>query len=101
MPLTHSFNTNNKRLEITVTDRFDFSLHREFRDAYRDYIGQSPEVVIDLNRAEYMDSSALGMMLLMREQLGGDAARITISTSSPEIRRILDIANFGKLFNLA
>ncbi|HIA07878.1 MAG TPA: anti-sigma factor antagonist [Chromatiaceae bacterium] len=56
--------------------------------------------VIDLSQAEYMDNSALGMLLLMREKVGGDTARIAIVVKNPEIKKILEVANFQRIFEL-
>ena len=47
-----------------------------------------------------MDSSALGMLLLLREFAGGDDADIQLVSPNAEIRNVLDIANFGKLFTI-
>ena len=40
------------------------------------------------------------MLLLWREHAGGDAARIRIINCTPEVRRILGIANFHTLFDI-
>ena len=50
--------------------------------------------------ADYMDSSALGMLLLLREHAGGDNAKIEVVGCKPEIKKILAIANFQKLFDI-
>lgn len=86
-----------KTVKIAPNGRFDFSLHREFRDAYS---GQPREMnyIVELRHVGYMDSSALGMMLLLREHAGGDKAKIKITNPSPEVREILGIANFNQLF---
>jgi anti-anti-sigma factor len=83
---------------LRVDGRFDFNVHRQFRDAYHNLPENSDGVVVDLKGAEYMDSSALGMLLLLREHFGGQAAKVTIVNTSPEIRKILEIANFDRLF---
>jgi len=48
-----------------------------------------------------MDSSALGMLLMMREYLGGNDASISITNCSSDIKNILTVANFQGLFNMA
>ena len=55
---------------------------------------------VDLSGAEYLDSSALGMLLLLREHAGGESSKIDITHASDEVRKVLDVANFGKLFNI-
>lgn len=87
-------------LTIQIAGRFDFSLHKEFRDAYRQLNG-SHQYVIDLSQTEYMDSSALGMLLLLREHAGGDESNIKITGCRSEIQKILKISNFEKLFEIS
>lgn len=91
---------SGRRTVISVKGRFDFSLHAAFREAYRD-LGRGSEVVVDLDEATYMDSSALGMLLLLRDHLGRDAAKVTIRRARDDVRRVLEIANFQVLFKLA
>jgi len=88
--------TDDKQtLMIWVEGRFDFQLHREFREAYRD-VGGVKAVVIDLSQTIYVDSSALGMLLLLRESLGN--AKISLSNINAKIRMVLTIAHFDRLF---
>lgn len=84
-------------VRIAPTGRFDFHCHREFRSSYQ---GQKPgaQYIVDLRATDYMDSSALGMLLLLREHAGGDKARIKITGARAEIKSILVVSNFEKLF---
>lgn len=85
---------------IEVTGRFDFSLHREFRQAYADTVDRGAEVIVDLKGVEYVDSSALGMLLLLREYMGDDSAKISLANPSGDVRSILEVSNFEKLFKI-
>lgn len=82
---------------IYVDGRFDFNCHQQFRRAYEGFPGMR-EYVVDLSATEYLDSSALGMLLVLREQAG--RAKLRIVNCKPAVRRILDIANFKTLFAL-
>lgn len=87
---------------ISVRGRFDFNMHREFRQAY-EQAGKNivaPHYIIDLSGTDYMDSSALGMLLLLRDHAGGEGARISLVKCPPTIRNILEIANFSKMFHI-
>lgn len=91
---------DGKQLIIEVSGRFDYSVHREFRGAYVEAPPPAAGYVIDLARTEYMDSSALGMVLLLREHAGGAKARVELRNARPEVQKILRIANFDKLLTL-
>ncbi len=99
MSVTKSITPDSKRVDINISGRFDFSVHKEFRDAYRNHPGLA-EYRVNLNAASYMDSSALGMLLLLREHSGEDRNRVVLCNPSPGIRKILEIANFDRLFRI-
>lgn len=91
---------DGKEVRIRVKGRFDFEQHQEFRAAYRNTAGPGVRYIVDLAQTEYMDSSALGMLLLLREHAGGEFADVTIADASEGVRKVLDIANFGRLFRI-
>ena len=80
---------------IQVIGRFDFTANREFRTMCQE-LGSVPACTVDLKDATYVDSSALGMMLLLKEKV----EEIKIVGASPGVRKVLEIANFGTLFTL-
>jgi len=49
---------------------------------------------------EYLDSSALGMLLLVRERAEAVGKPVVLSHPNPTVAQILDIANFRKLFTI-
>jgi len=56
--------------------------------------------VVDMAGVEYMDSSALGMLLLLREHVGEDRADVRLINGNSEIRNILQVSNFAELFKM-
>lgn len=99
MSVTSNYNEQEKQLHISISGEFDYTLHRELRDAYKD----SPSGVkymLDLSKTEHLDSSALGMLLLMRDHAGGDKAEIVIRGCRPNIKKIFEIAHFDRLFTI-
>ena len=59
------------------------------------------KITVDLQTTEYLDSSAMGMLLILREQAGGDGANIKIVNCSPEIKKILSVSNFEQMFQIS
>ncbi len=95
-------NVNGSVVKITISGRFDFASHKEFREAYRNTpSGSDNEFIMDMSGTEYVDSSALGMMLLLREHAGGDQARILIKGCRKDVKDILIVSNFDKLFTIS
>ncbi|MBB1127025.1 STAS domain-containing protein [Thiospirillum jenense] len=100
MTVKRHVDDQNNQIIITIEGRFDFAQHKAFRDAYRDISTNHNRFVVDLSEATYLDSSALGMLLLLREHAGGEAAPVRITGCSEDVRRVLKIANFERLFIL-
>ena len=100
MGINTTVSETGDQVTIAVVGKFDFQLYDEFRASYADTAGNGVEYVVDLSDTEYLDSSALGMLLLLREHAGGESSKIEISQASDEVRKILDVANFGKLFKI-
>ncbi len=100
MTITSQPSADGQELTIYIQGRFDFSTHQAFRDAYQRVSETPKRYVIDLKDATYLDSSALGMLLLLRDHAGGESAMIRLINCSPEVRKILSISNFEQLFTI-
>lgn len=99
MSVTSSVSDNE--LTIRVSGKFDFSCHQDFRSTYEDLADKPSKFTIDLSETSYLDSSALGMLLLLRDYAGGDSAKVGIRGASPDIKKILSISNFEQLFDIS
>lgn len=88
---------------IKLSGRFDFNTHREFRSAYEPLVtdGAVRAVAVDFSAVDYLDSSALGMLLMLRDKLGGANKEISLTGVRGNVKQVLDIANFGKLFQIS
>ena len=95
-----STSEENGKLTIQIEGRFDFSIHQGFRNAYETASDEVASYEIDLRAATYLDSSALGMLLLLREYAGAEQSTVTITNSSDDIKKILTISNFDQLFTI-
>ena len=89
---------DGQQTTISIKGRFDYSLHADFRKQYRENSAKNMSFIIDLSNTDYIDSSALGMLLLLREAAGGSQANIKIVNCKSEVRNILKISNFQNLF---
>lgn len=92
--------TEGKSVTITLEERFSFEIHREFRDLYAKCPPDS-SFIVNMSRVEYLDSSALGMLLLLREYAGGDRSHVSIIHCSAMVERIFKVANFDRLFSVS
>ena len=85
---------------VKLPGEFDFRLHKEFRAAHKG-VKAGTEFIIDFAQTEHIDSSALGMLLLLREELGNDKANVKLINCREKIKLHLEMASFDLLFKVA
>ncbi len=101
MAISTNWESDDKSLTIKMDEKFDYSKVQEFRSAYSG-ISESPkEIQIDLANTQYMDSSALGMLLNMQKHFSEKGVNYKIVNSRPQVARILKISRFDKKFDIS
>jgi anti-anti-sigma factor len=101
MSLKRCFSENGKELTIYLDGKFDFTKVNLLRLAYLESNEGVSSIVINLQKTEWMDSSALGALVNMRKSLGHSVKSFKISDCRPEVLKILKIAHFGQLFKIS
>jgi HptB-dependent secretion and biofilm anti anti-sigma factor len=92
--------SDGREMVISVHGRFDFSAQRAFRNSYERVTAGFQCYTVDMRDASYLDSSALGMLLLLRDHAGGDHGVVRIVNCNADVRRILAVSNFEQLFDI-
>lgn len=93
-----------RALTIRISGNFDFNIHCEFRRAYQNLSPSPKRYCIDLSETLHLDSSALGMLLLLRDHCLGEegvgACRVELVNANDHVSNILSVSNFDKLFTI-
>lgn len=94
--------TLDGKATLRLSGRFDFSGHKSFRDAYERIIDDVAvkAITVDLGSVEYLDSSALGMLLVLKDKASGAHKPVALKGANGSVRQVLEVANFHKLFPL-
>lgn len=100
MGISSKYDSDKKTATLQMEGQFDFSQHQAFRDAYRGLTTAGTHVRLDLSKTSYMDSSALGMILLLKEHTDKHGGKLTLVSPSAAVEKILTIANFQKLLTI-
>jgi anti-sigma B factor antagonist len=58
-------------------------------------------VHLDLSTVSYLDSSGLGMLVLLRQRLARRGAGVTLFDVQPHVRRVLEITGLDRAFQFA
>ncbi len=100
MAISTNLDSASKTLTLKITGRFDFGVHQDFRRATDEAGADINSIIVDMSGVDYLDSSALGMLLVLRDKVGEKQSAVQIKGAKPEVKKILEIANFNKLFTL-
>lgn len=94
---------NGSSAQIRLQGRFDFNTHREFRENTEGAVNnaQVKDITVDFTGTDYLDSSALGMLLMLRDKCGALGKKVALANCRGPVKQVLDIANFGKLFEIS
>lgn len=97
-----SVHNDSDKSVIRLSGRFDFNAHREFREAMDKALAQPgvSAIHVDMGEVSYLDSSALGMLLMVRDKARASGKAVSLANTRGSVRQVLDIANFSKLFAL-
>ena len=87
---------------IDMHGRFDFNVQRDFKDSYDAQLKNDgvAHIHVNLSGVDYLDSSALGMLLMLRERAAASGKSLKLCKPNPGVAQILEIANFSKLFTI-
>ncbi|MDO8812259.1 MAG: STAS domain-containing protein [Gallionella sp.] len=87
---------------ITMSGRFDFKVHRDFKDAYAPLLDDAAvhEIDIEMSKVDYIDSSALGMLMLLYERAKEANKSVELPNPSRAVSQMLEVANFDRIFNI-
>ncbi len=96
----HSKLGEQDELIIQLQGNFDFNQYNEFTESYQKFDQIFKKYTVDLAEVKMVDSSALGMFLLLRDFAGGDSSEVCLVSPNPLVREILETSKFNKLFNI-
>ena len=82
--------------------RFDYSTHAEFMQRAKHFVEgtEIAQLSLDLGQLEYIDSSALGMLLMMRDLAKRSDKSIALLNVKGYVRQVVGNAQFSRLFEI-
>lgn len=88
---------------IRPDERFDFQAYRAFREAYELELDKASvrRLVIDLQAVKYIDSAALGILLLLRDKAQARSKQVELRNLHGLVKDVFEVANFHKLFTIS
>lgn len=88
---------------LHIPERFDFGYHKAFTEQYQQILdaGGVTGIALDFSKVSYLDSSALGMMVLFQKKAKASNINVRIRGAKDSAKEILQIANFDRLFDIS
>lgn len=93
----------NEIATLSIHGRFDFDTHADFRKQSEEALRskQTRKIIVNLSRVEYLDSSALGMLLVLREKAANASSHeVVLQGARGMAKQILEVANFRRMFRI-
>ena len=87
--------------DVTLSGKFTFNDHPAFREILQQIEGEDvQQVVLHMAKVEYVDSAALGMLLLALDETEKHQKRLVISGATGQVKKMFDMARFNTLFSM-
>ena len=85
---------------LRIAGRFDLHALPAFRTAFRRLLAacEAARLVVDMAETDYMDSSAVGVLLLFRTDAEKRDRSVVLIHCNPFVRDMLHTAQFHRLF---
>ncbi|EME71573.1 anti-sigma-factor antagonist [Paramagnetospirillum caucaseum] len=99
--MEHEFESRDGGLTIKVSGRMTHKDHKAFRDILS-HIGNAgtARVRFDLSRVEFMDSSALGMLLIVRDAAVQQSRDVILKGATGQVENLMKVAKLHKYFTV-
>ena len=86
---------------VKLPSRFDYGYHKQFNETCSELINSAEvnEIILDFTIVEYLDSSALGMLVMMQKKASNSSKKIKIKNVKGATEEILRMANIQRKVN--
>ncbi|MDR3425036.1 MAG: STAS domain-containing protein [Alphaproteobacteria bacterium] len=89
------------KLDVMLSGLFTFNDHPDFRRILQKIEDQDVEqIVFHMDKVEFVDSAALGMLLLALDAVEKNQKRLLIQGATGQVKKMFDLARFHTLFSL-
>lgn len=100
--MEHSSIATGDTLEMSLSGKFTFADNRSFQPALEG-IGNNlyKRVVINLKEVSFIDSAALGILLLIRDRCDKSSTQLLIKNPLGQVKQMFEVSRFSELFSIS
>jgi anti-sigma B factor antagonist len=86
---------------VRIEGDIDFTNSQSVRDWLRDFCGRTQgELVLDLAKLAYIDSSGLAVLIETRKLLKASGRKIRIEAVTSQVHKLFSLTQIGELFGI-
>ncbi len=87
--------------QANLSGSFTFNDNSKFREII-EMVGIDKPQSLTLNFAalEFIDSAALGMLLLLNDEAGKSSTKVCLAQANGQIKKMLQLSNFEQIFSM-
>ena len=92
---------HNHTVTLKLEGNFTYTQRKPFQEILKAVSVEPMEhIVIDLSQVAFLDSAALGLLMISHRQLQADKRTLTLAYPQPTVRQIIELANLHKTIPL-
>ena len=89
--------TVDANMILHLDGRFDFGVRKIFKEAVDGVSVEGSSVVLDLEKVTFVDSSALGLLVICHQNLKNKNVSFFLVNPQTYVKQVLELANIGKM----
>ncbi len=86
---------------LKLEGNFTYTQRKPFQDAVKSACAKNAQhVIVDLSQVAFLDSAALGLLMVTHRQLVADKRKLSLAKPQPTVKQIIELANLHKTIPL-
>jgi anti-sigma B factor antagonist len=84
---------------LALNGEFDLAQRHRINDAFG-AVSNEPLVIVDLERAVYIDSTVLSCLIRLRNEISERGGTMIVTSPRPMVKRLFEIAALSEVFDI-
>ena len=92
---------DNRTVTLKLEGNFTYTQRKSFQEMLKAVsIDPLEHIIIDLSQVPFLDSAALGLLMISHRQLLAEKRRLSLAYPQPTVRQIIELASLQKTIPL-
>ncbi|MBF0137437.1 MAG: STAS domain-containing protein [Magnetococcus sp. DMHC-1] len=91
---------DNGVLTIQCPKKLNFEMTQTFRESYQKHLPDINQIVIDMQETEWIESSGIGLLLLLNSHIDPNRIKVSIVNVNPTVEKIFLVSHIHRIFKV-